>query len=258
MQEKYGADGFKFDAGDIGHYNDPELEFYDKSATSVDMCRYWAKIGLDFPFNEYRAGWKMGGEALVQRLGDKDYSWNAVGLLIPDMIAAGLLGYAYACPDMIGGGQFASFLGVDQTKLDQELIVRSCQVHALMPMMQFSVAPWRILDEKHLAICRDYARLHEKMGAYILEQAYHAAKTGEPIIRHMEYAFPHQGFVDCKDQFMLGVRYLVAPVLTKEHTRKVMLPEGVWVDDTGKKFKGPKTIEVTAPLERLPWFEKVK
>ena len=258
MQEKYGADGFKFDAGDIGHYNDPELEFYDKSATSVDMCRYWAKIGLDFPFNEYRAGWKMGGEALVQRLGDKDYSWNAVGLLIPDMIAAGLLGYAYACPDMIGGGQFASFLGVDQTKLDQELIVRSCQVHALMPMMQFSVAPWRILDEKHLAICRDYARLHEKMGAYILEQAYHAAKTGEPIIRHMEYAFPHQGFVDCKDQFMLGDRYLVAPVLTKEHTRKVMLPEGVWVDDTGKKFKGPKTIEVTAPLERLPWFEKVK
>ena len=53
----------------------------------------------------------MGGEALVQRLGDKDYSWNAVGLLIPDMIAAGLLGYAYACPDMIGGGQFASFRG---------------------------------------------------------------------------------------------------------------------------------------------------
>ena len=41
-----------------------------------------------------------------------------------------------------------------------------------------------------------------------------SAKTGEPIIRHMEYAFPHQGFVDCKDQFMLGDRYLVAPVLT--------------------------------------------
>ena len=90
MQEKYGADGFKFDAGDIGHYNDPELEFYDKSATSVDMCRYWAKIGLDFPFNEYRAGWKMGGEALVQRLGDKDYSWNAVGLLIAGEMLPGV------------------------------------------------------------------------------------------------------------------------------------------------------------------------
>ena len=130
MQEKYGADGFKFDAGDIGHYNDPELEFYDKSATSVDMCRYWAKIGLDFPFNEYRAGWKMGGEALVQRLGDKDYSWNAVGLLIPDMIAAGLLGYAYACPDMIGGGQFASFLGVRpdeaRSRVDRAFLPGTC------------------------------------------------------------------------------------------------------------------------------------
>ena len=46
MQEQYGVDGFKFDAGDIGHYNDPTLEFYDKAATSVDMCEYWAKIGL--------------------------------------------------------------------------------------------------------------------------------------------------------------------------------------------------------------------
>lgn len=258
MQEKYGVDGFKFDAGDIDHYQNPNLEFYDPSATSVDMCGYWARIGLDFPFNEYRAGWKMGGQPLVQRLGDKDYSWNAVRLLIPDMISAGLLGYAYACPDMIGGGQFGSFLGVDQSKLDQELIVRSCQVHALMPMMQFSVAPWRILDEEHLAICRKYARLHEEMGSYILGLARHAARTGEPIIRHMEYAFPHQGFTGCRDQFMLGEKYLVAPVLTKEPTRQVLLPKGTWKDDTGKKIRGPKTIEVTAPLERLPWFEKIK
>lgn len=257
LQEKYGVDGFKFDAGDVSHFNDPTLEFYDKAATSVDMCQYWAKIGLDFPFNEYRAGWKMGGQALVQRLGDKDYSWDAVGLLITDMISAGLLGYAYTCPDMIGGGQFGSFLHIDQTKLDQELIVRSCQVHALMPMMQFSVAPWRILDEKHLAICRSYASLHQKMGDYILEQAHQSAKNGEPIIRHMEYEFPNQGFAECKDQFMLGDRYLVAPVLTKEHTRKVVLPKGLWKDDTGKKFKGPRTIEVDAPLERLPYYERI-
>ena len=40
------------------------------------------------------------------------------------------------------GGQFTSFL--DDAPIDQELVVRSTQVHALMPMMQFSVAPWRI------------------------------------------------------------------------------------------------------------------
>ena len=257
MQEQYGLDGFKFDAGDISHYNNPDLEYYDKSATGVDMCEQWAKIGLDFSFNEYRSGWKMGGQALVQRLGDKDLSWNALRLLIPDMTAAGLLGHAYTCPDLIGGGQILSYQNVDQTKLDQELIVRFCQVHALMPMMQFSVAPWRVLNEKNMSICRDYARLHEQMGGYILEQARQSAKTGEPILRHMEYAFPHQGFVDCKDQFMLGDKYLVAPILTKEHKRKVMLPKGRWKDDTGKKFRGPKTIEVEAPIERLPWFERL-
>lgn len=258
LQKEYGIDGFKFDAGDIGHYDNPYLEFYDKSATSVDMCEYWVKIGVDFPFNEYRAGWKMGGEALVQRLGDKDYSWNALRLLIPDMIAAGLLGYAYTCPDLIGGGQFASFLNIDQSKMDQELIVRSTQVHALMPMMQFSVAPWRILDEKHLKICQDYARLHQKMGDYILTQASYSAKTGEPIVRHMEYAFPHQGFEDCKDQYMLGDKYLVAPIVTKGNVRDVFLPKGVWMDDTGKSIKGPKKIQVTAPLERLPYFELIR
>jgi alpha-glucosidase len=258
MQETYGIDGFKFDAGDISHYTDPALEFFDKQATAADMCANWAKIGLDFPFNEYRAGWKMGGEALVQRLGDKNYSWEALQLLIPDMLAAGLLGYAYTCPDMIGGGQFASFLKVDQQKIDQELIVRSCQVHALMPMMQFSVAPWRILDTKHLAICRKYARLHTEMSDYIVSLARQASLIGEPIVRHMEYVFPHQGFEHCTDQFMLGDRYLVAPVIGPEHTRKVSLPRGTWKDDAGRVFKGPCVIEADVPIERLPYFEQIR
>lgn len=256
-QEKYGIDGFKFDAGDVS-YMRGEYDFYDKQANANTFSEKWAAIGLDFPYNELRTSFKLGGRELVQRLGDKDYSWKAASLLIPDMIAAGLLGHLYTCPDMIGGGQFGSFLNIDADKFDQELIVRSCQIHALMPMMQFSVAPWRILDARHLDICRRYARLHEQMGDYILHIARHASHTGEPIIRHMEYTFPHQGFLDCKDQFMLGDRYMVAPLLTKGNRRTVMLPEGTWKDDQGKKFKGPKKIDIEVPLERLPYYERIK
>lgn len=258
MQRDFGVDGFKLDAGDVIFYDPEKIDSYKKDATTTDHTEAWARVGLEFPFNEYRACWKMGGEALVQRLGDKDYSWNAVQLLIPDMVAAGLLGYAYTCPDMIGGGQFTSFKGIDPADFDQALIVRSTQTHALMPMMQFSVAPWRTLDGEHLEICRAMAWLHVKMGSYILECAKHASQTGEPIIRHMEYMFPGKGFAECKDQFMLGDKYLVAPVVTPGNQRKVMLPEGRWRDEQGKVHKGGKTMMMDAGIERLPYFEKIK
>lgn len=257
MQRKYGIDGFKLDAGDNSFYDPRYIDSYKKDAKSVDHTSAWAKVGLEFSFNEYRAGWRMGGQPLVQRLGDKDYSWGAVRSLIPEMTTAGLLGYAYACPDMIGGGQYGSFLGIDENSFDQTLIVRSTQIHSLMPMMQFSVAPWRILNKENLATVRDMAHLHQKFGDYILEYAKKSSHDGEPIVRNMEYAFPHQGFAECKDQFMLGEKYMVTPVVTPENKRTVILPKGKWRDDLGKTHKGGKTIEIEVPLNRLPYFEKL-
>jgi len=257
VQQEYGIDGFKLDAGDNNFYDPRYIDSYKKNAKSVDHTLAWAEIGLEFPFNEYRAGWQMGGQALVQRLGDKDYSWNAVEILIPEMLAAGLFGYAYACPDMIGGGQYGAFLGIQSDKFDQALITRSAQVHALMPMMQFSVAPWRILSEENLEIVRSAALLHEKMGSYILDYAKESSRTGEPIVRHMEYSFPNEGFETCKDQFMLGDKYLVAPVVTPDNRRSVKLPKGKWKDDMGKAYKGGKTYEFEIPLDRLLYFEKM-
>jgi len=80
----------------------------------------------------------------------------------------------------------------------------------LMPMMQFSVAPWRVLDAQHLAICKDMAILHKTMGREILALARESSRTGEPIVRNMEYVFPGQGWEELKDQFMLGNDILVA------------------------------------------------
>jgi len=258
MQTEYGIDGFKFDAGDSKFYDPDRVDSYQKDAKAVDHTVAWAKVGLQFSFNEYRACWRMNGEALVQRLGDKDYSWKAVQMLIPDMIAAGLMGYAYTCPDMIGGGQFKSFLGIDSDQFDQTLIVRSAQVHALMPMMQFSVAPWRILNHENLENVRNAALLHEQMGAYILACAKESSQTGIPIVQHLEFAFPNEGFAECKDEFMLGGKYLIAPVVTPENTRIVKLPKGKWKDDLGKIYTGGKSFKIDVPLNRLPYFEKLR
>lgn len=257
-QEKYGVDGFKFDAGDVMYMCSEDLQFFDPTADAAVYSRKWTEMGLHFPYNEFRAAFGMGGQPLVQRLGDKPYSWDAVSALIPEMQAAGLLGYAYTCPDMIGGGAYTTFLNINKKHFDQELIVRSCQIHAFMPMMQFSVAPWRILDNKHLEICRKFARFHENMGDYLLETARQSARTGEPMVRHMEYEFPGQGFTDCKDQFMIGDTYLVAPMIQKGNSRSVKLPKGKWRDDRGKMHKGGKTIQIDVPIERLPYFERIR
>lgn len=257
MMHDYAIDGFKFDGGDNIYYDRADLRPYRKDARSVDQTKGWAELGCRFAFNEYRACWQMGNRPLVQRLGDKDYSWKAVQQLVPDMIAAGLLGYGYACPDMIGGGSFASFLDIDADKFDQALIVRSAQVHALMPMMQFSVAPWRILSAENMKIIRAMAQLHVQKSPYILACARETARTGEPIVRSLEYEFPHQGYEKVHDQFMLGSRLMVAPMTTPGTSRTIVLPPGRWRDDQGRVFRGRRTIQQQVPLWRLPYFERL-
>ena len=95
------------------------------------------------------------------------------------------------------------------------------------------------------------------MGEYILSSAHRYSTTNELIVQSMEYAYPHQGFIDCKDQFMLGEKYLVAPMTVKGYKRTVQLPKGKWKDDQGKIFKGPRKIDVDVPIDRLPYYELI-
>jgi alpha-glucosidase len=257
LQTRYGIDGFKFDAVDFEFYQPLPNGAYPNEPTNTKgtlQAEAFNKLGAEFDFNEFRASWKMGNQPIAQRLQDKQYSWDELKLLVPDMVSAGLIGHAYTCPDMIGGGLLSTFENIDYTKFDQELMIRSAQLQVMMPMMQFSVAPWRVLDAKHLKICRDAALLHAKMGDYIYELAQKTAKEGEPIVRHLEYAFPNEGFESCDDQFMLGDKYLVAPMIVKGTSRDVRLPKGNWMDELGKKYKGGQTVKIDVPIERLAYF----
>ena len=253
LMQEFDVDGFKLDAGDSRFYTGINAS---KNISPNAHTELFAKIGLEYPFNEYRATWKMGGQPLVQRLHDKNHNWEDLQKLIPHMLLEGLMGYPFSCPDMIGGGQFTSFL--DGATIDQELVVRSTQIHALMPMMQFSVAPWRILDEKHLQAVLAAVELRNSFREDIVALAKEAAATGEPIVRSMEYVFPHQGYALVEDQFMLGDAILVAPFLKSgEGTRTVALPRGRWKSDQGKVYRGNRTIEIDVPLERLPHFTRL-
>ncbi len=251
---KYGIDGFKFDAGDLEYY--PQGTVSEGGFSAHDQCRAYAMQGLRFSLNEYRACWKMGGWPLAQRLSDKVHTWEALQTLIPNMAVAGLMGYYFSCPDMIGGGEIGAFLNA--SSLNQDLIVRSAQCHALMPMMQFSVAPWRILDDDHFRAVKKAVEIRKKFTPLILSLAKEAAIIGTPILRNMEYVYPNLGYASIQDQFMLGDKLLVAPQLTEGTVRTVVLPEGEWVSDTGEVLQGGCRITIDVPIDRLPYFEKIK
>ena len=257
MQKQYGVDGFKFDAGDAANYSPSNIRVFDGKSYGPRHTELWCRIAEKFPYNELRASWKLAGQSVVLRLCDKKYAWEAVASLVPAMINASMEGHIFVCPDMIGGGEFTSFLDLDSADIDQELIVRSCQIHAMMPMMQFSVAPWRILSKENLAICRDAAWKHSKLGPYLLEQARAGSVSGEPIVRPMDYAFPGEGFEKCSDQYMLGPDYLVAPMTSTGTIRSVKLPRGTWKDELGREYEGGQQYEIEVPLSRIPVFVRL-
>jgi alpha-glucosidase (family GH31 glycosyl hydrolase) len=253
LTRDFGVDGFKFDAGDAEFYTGKIASH--RPVLPNEHTEAFGRIGLDYPFNEYRASWKLAGQPLAQRLRDKEHAWKDLQALIPSILAQGLMGYAFTCPDMIGGGEFTSFL--KGAVIDEELIVRSAQVHALMPMMQFSVAPWRILSPENNTICRQIAELHAQHGNTLLELARAAAKTGEPIVRPLCWQWPDRGFETIVDQFMLGDDILVAPVVQKgARRRSVVFPPGTWRSEDGAVIAGSATKEIDAPLNRVPWFRR--
>ena len=84
-----------------------------------------------------------------------------------------------------------------------------------------------------------------------------AHRTGAPITRHPFLLYPASPEAwAVEDSFFVGKALYGAPVVRRGLTsRKVWLPPGRFVEWTSRAlFTGPSTVEVPAPLERLPLF----
>jgi alpha-glucosidase (family GH31 glycosyl hydrolase) len=122
-------------------------------------------------------------------------------------------------------------------------------------MMQFSRSPVRSLDQEHVRAVLAAVRLRQRLVSEILDLAKNAATNGEPILRPLAYHFP--GYEHIQDQFLLGERILVAPVLGPGATsRSIEIPPGVWIDADGRSVEGPSTFELPVDLESIPWFRR--
>jgi alpha-glucosidase (family GH31 glycosyl hydrolase) len=256
LQEEYGVDGFKFDAG--------EANFVPRDGRSVKNLsrneyadRYVDFVARNFAWTEVRCGWRSQRQGVLFREWDKWSRWgidNGLHAVLTQALTLGLIGYPYVLPDMIGGNAYEGEVP------DAELMIRWTQLTALLPSMQFSLAPWDYGPEAN-AICRRYARLHEQLSPVLNQCVAEVLADGTPMVRPLFWhALNDPDTYELADQFMLGDRLLVAPVLTPgQRQRVVYLPAGRWRDYwSGDEFSGPRNLDTyPAPLDLLPLFERI-
>ena len=268
LKRDFGVDGFKFDGGSVAFYagtkdssgeggSAPKTYAFDPTASAARQSALYGMFALKHRGSEYRNVFGFAGKPVVMRLHDKPHKWEALRRIVPDMLAAGFVGCPFVCPDMVGGGEWSTFL--PGAPFSEELFVRSAQVQALSPMMQFSASPWRCLGAAGQKIVSDMVALRQRFAPLFVELARKAARDGQPMMRNLEYAYPGRGYAAIKDEFLMGDDLLVAPVVEEGATaRTVVVPPGTWRADEGTVVTGPATVTVAAPLSRLPHFMRVK
>lgn len=109
-------------------------------------------------------------------------------------------------------------------------------------------------------ILKKYLFIRLDLKEYLMKIMKEASENGSPLLRTMFYEFPDDECCwELDDQYMLGNRYLVAPVMYEGmRERSVYLPCGTWKDyNTGKLITGGRRVTVPAPLDIIPVFERI-
>jgi alpha-glucosidase len=155
--------------------------------------------------------------------------------------------------------------GFDGPVPDAEMLIRWTQACCLVPRMIMNSwkadgsvnSPW--LHAEATAPIRAAVALRLKLMPYLYTQMWRATSEHLPMLRPTFFDFGHDDatWAD-NDEMMVGPDLLVAPVFEPgARKRRVYLPRTAhgWFDWwSGAHHAGGQSIEVTAPLHRLPLF----
>ena len=187
--------------------------------------------------------------------GDNHSIWPHIQMLIPQLCNLGLSGMPFAGTD-VGG------FGSDTTP---ELLARWVEVGCFSPLFRNHASlgtrpqePWQF-GKEILDIYRKYVKLRYSLIPYFYDLFYEEERTGAPIMRPLVFHYEKdENARVCNDEFMLGDRILVAPVVNQGAVRRmVYLPEGKWYDYwTREEITGPVNFIAEAPLDTCPIYVK--
>jgi alpha-glucosidase (family GH31 glycosyl hydrolase) len=209
-----------------------------------------------------RSGW-TGAQAAHAATwpGDPWHSWEpVVGIksMVPAALSAGLAGYAYWHAEVAGYVD----AGLDPAS-ERELYLRWLELGAFTAMLRDQYGDrdgvpthfWS--DDETVALWREYAILHQRLGPYLWAAAQEAHATGMPLMRHLALMYPDDPTAWTLDQqYLLGPDLLVAPVVEPGAREwAVYLPPGEWRHWwSGVLYAGPGWLTVPAPLGQIPFF----
>jgi alpha-glucosidase (family GH31 glycosyl hydrolase) len=275
-----GADGFM---NDFGEQVEPGMNFHDGTSPGRMHNRYpvlqakvtrqavdaWQKRHPSRQiFFFQRAGYTGSAKwENAQFPGDETVDWGAdAGLpsIVPDMLNRAITGAVGFTTDIGGYSQFRT----DQPFMpptSEELFTRWAEAAVFTPFFRVHNSglsgarmPWDYSPEAQ-ATWSEMVALHERSRPLVRRLWKKFLETGVPVARPLYLA----GGIGPKsprnnDEWLVGPNLLVAPVLSEGAVgRKVLLPSGCWQrEGTGPRLKGVRTIQVSAPLDELPWFTR--
>ncbi|XP_062553949.1 myogenesis-regulating glycosidase-like isoform X2 [Armigeres subalbatus] len=257
IQELYGIDSFKFDAGETDWITSDAILNGPRSQHPTvytnDFLRTVAKFGN---LIEVRSAHRTQDLAVFVRMLDKDTEWhgtNGLPTLITTLLQMNMVGYPLVLPDMIGGNGYDPGVADGNNPPSKELFIRWLQANVFMPSIQFSYVPFDF-DEETVTISKEMTNLHMKYTPLIMERFRAAVSGGYPVNPPIWWVSPEDTVaqvIDDRDDV------ISAPVVVENaRARDIYLPKGKWIDGNfATVYEGPIWLrDYEVPLSMLPYF----
>ncbi len=189
--------------------------------------------------------------------GDTNSNWETLEKEVASLSYAANSLCPYVSHDI--GGFFG--LGEDRSeeKLPVDMYIRWSQFGALSPVLRWHSVkgvrePWNYGSEA-ARIVKEAVHLRYALIPYFYQLSIEAHKTGVSICRPLYYHSDDERCFDVLDQYLIGSKLLVAPVVKPSLERSILFPEGDWVSvDDNTEYEGGQRIDLEIPMSQIPVF----
>jgi len=181
--------------------------------------------------------------------------WRFLRVILTGILSSGLSGIPFMSYDMSGYKPTRN----PGNNIEERVFIRGAQMGCFSSNMQTHGTVTRPYDFAGPIrdIYREYAKLHQALRPYLLEQAAYACETGMPLLRHLWLYDPNDANThDIEDEYLLGCGLLAAPVFEDKTYRDIYLPKGQWKNIfDGQVYEGGQMRrDFHVPFEKIAVF----